>query len=89
MRAITRRTWITPPKVNEVSKPTSHNIIRITAIVHNMFHHPFLIIMRVLFFDNEHFVNSPGNQGINNHGNIVAGSKITTSEISRNQGRNR
>jgi hypothetical protein len=31
--AMTRRTWMKPPMVYEDTKPSSHKIIRITAIV--------------------------------------------------------
>ena len=36
MTAITIRTWINPPTVNEVTTPSNHRIIRITAIVLNI-----------------------------------------------------
>jgi hypothetical protein len=48
--AMTRRIWINPPKVVEVTKPRSHKTMRIIAIVHNIFHHPSFIKVVQVFF---------------------------------------
>ena len=36
MTAKTMRMWIKPPKVYEVTRPSSHNIMSTTAIVYSM-----------------------------------------------------
>ena len=39
--AITRRTWINPPSVVDVTRPSIHNTTRITASVQSIFYTPF------------------------------------------------
>jgi hypothetical protein len=36
MIAMTKSTWMSPPRVNEVSIPRSHMMIRITEIVYSI-----------------------------------------------------
>ncbi len=42
--AITKRIWIKPPTAGNAKNPSSHNIIRTTAIVYNMIIFPYNLI---------------------------------------------